>query len=52
MNIVNTTLNICIGAIIENPQMLKFVPDQDENKNMCKHTVKKLSFVIKYASVK
>ena len=28
--------------------MLEFVPDHLKTKNMCKHTVMKLPFVIKY----
>ena len=28
--------------------MLRFVPDNPKTKKMCRHTVKKLSFIIKY----
>ena len=37
-----------IGAITKNSKMLKFVPDQLKTKNMCKHAVKELPFVIRY----
>ena len=36
------------GAIIKNPEMLKFVPDHLKAKKMCNHTVKKLSLAIRY----
>ena len=39
---------ISIGAIIGNPEMLKFAPDHLKTKKMCKHDAKKLSFVIIY----
>ena len=35
---------------MKNPKMLKFLPDHLETKRMCKHVVKKLPFVIRYAS--
>ena len=37
-----------IGTIIKNPEMLKFVPDHLKTKNMCKHAVIILPFVIRY----
>ena len=43
-----TSLKINIGAIIKNPDMSRFVYDHLKTKKMCKHAVKKLSFVIKY----
>ena len=39
---------ISAGAIIKNPEMLKFVPDHLKAKKMCKHTVKKLPLGIRY----
>ena len=39
MNIVLTTISL---------QKLKFAPDHLKTKKMCKHTVKKLPFVIRY----
>ena len=39
---------ISIGAIMKNPKMLKFVPDYLKTKTICKHGVKKLSFVLRY----
>ena len=35
-------LNISIGTVIKNPEMLNFVPDHLKTKKMCKHAVKKL----------
>ena len=42
------SLKISIGAIMKNPEMLKFVSDHLKIKKMCKHEVTKLSFVIRY----
>ena len=42
------TLKINIGATIKDPETLILVPDHLETKKMCKHTVKKLSLLIKY----
>ena len=36
------SLNIYIGTVIKNPEMLKFVSDHLKTKKMCKHVVKKL----------
>ena len=35
------SLNINIGKIMKNPEILKFVPDHLKTKKMCKHAVKK-----------
>ena len=35
---------ISIGAIMKNPEILKFVPDYLETKLVCKHAVKELPF--------
>ena len=42
---IYTLLNISIGIIMRNPEILKFVPDHLKTKKMCKHTVKKLPFL-------
>ena len=34
------SLNINIGTVMRNPEMLKFVLDHLKSKNMCKHAVK------------
>ena len=39
---------ISIRTIMTNPEILKFVSDHLKTKKMCKHTVKKLPFVIKH----
>ena len=40
------TLEIIIGTIIKNPEILKFVPNYLKAKKMCKNAVKKLLFVL------
>ena len=42
------SLKLSIGAVVKNPEMLKFIPDHLETRKMCKYTVKKLPFVIRY----
>ena len=42
------SFEISIGAVMKDRQMQKFVPDYLKTKMMCKHTVKKLPFVIRY----
>ena len=39
---VYTSLNISIGVVMRNPEIIKFVPDHLKTKKMCKHAVKKL----------
>ena len=39
---------ISIGAVIKNPEMLKFVPDHLKTKKMCNCAVKILPFIIRY----
>ena len=41
------SLNINIGTVMENPEMLKYVPDHLKNKNMYKHAVK-LPYLLRY----
>ena len=41
-------LDISIGTVMKNPEMLKFVPDHLKTKKMCKHPVKKLPFLTRY----
>ena len=42
------SLNINIGTIMKNPEILKFVPDHLKTKKMCKHAVKKLHYLLIY----
>ena len=44
------TLIISIGALIKDPEMLRFIPDHIKTKKMCKHAIKKLPFLIKYVT--
>ena len=39
---------ISIGAIIKNPEVQRLVPDHLKNEKLCKHAVKKLSFIVRY----
>ena len=41
-------LNINIRTVMRNPEILKFVPNHFKTKIMCKHTVKKLSYLVRY----
>ena len=41
-------MKISIGAIMKNPEMLRFVPDHLKTKKMCKYAVKKLLFILGY----
>ena len=34
------SLNISIGTVMKNPEMLKFIPDHLKTKKMCKDSVK------------
>ena len=51
--IVNTVqllhLNISNGTGMENPEMLKFVPDHLKTKKMCKNVITKLPDLLGYA---
>ena len=44
------SLNISIGTVMRNPEMLKFVPDHLKTKKMCKHAAKKTTFFNKICS--
>ena len=41
------SLNISIGTVMKNPEMLKFVPDHLKIKKMYKHTVKRLPYLLR-----
>ena len=38
------SVNISIGTVMRNPEMLKAVPDHLKTKKMCKHAVKNYLF--------
>ena len=46
---VYKSLNINIGTVMKNPEMLKFVPHNLKIKNMCKYAVKKSPYRLRYA---
>ena len=41
-------VNISTGTVMENPEMLKFVPDHLKTKNMSKHAVENLPYLLRY----
>ena len=45
---VYKSLNISIGTVMKNLEMLKFVPDHFKTIKMCKHAVKKIVYLLKY----
>ena len=45
---VYKSLNISFGTVMKNPEMLKFVLDPLKTKKMCKHTVKRLPYTLRY----
>ena len=46
------SLNINIGTVMKNPEMLISVLDHLKTKKMCKHTVKRLPYLLRYVSDK
>ena len=44
------SLNICIGTVMKNTEMLKFVPDHLKTEKVCRHAVKKLPYLIRYVT--
>ena len=46
------SVKISIGVVMKNLETLRFAPDYLEVKKMCKHAVRNLTYLIKYASDK
>ena len=42
---VYSVLNISIGTVMKNPEMLEFFPDHLKTKKMCKYAVEKLHLI-------
>ena len=42
------SLNVNIGTVMKNPEMLEFVPDHRKTKKMCKLAVKKWSYLLRF----
>ena len=42
------SVNINTLIVIKNKEMLKFSPDHFKLKEMCKHAIKKLSYLLRY----
>ena len=42
------TLKVSIRTIINNPEMLWFVPDHLKTEKTCKYAIKKFTFAMKY----
>ena len=47
---IYVSLNINLGTVMKNPEMLKFIPDHLKNKKVCKHAAKKLPHLSRYVS--
>ena len=45
---ISKSVNISIGKVIKNLEMVKFVSDRLKTKKLCKHAVKKLSYLLRY----
>ena len=41
------SLNINIGTVMKNLELIKFVPDHLKTKKLCKHAVKKLPVLLR-----
>ena len=41
------SLNVSIGTVKKNPEMLAFVPNYLKTKKKCKHAVKKLPYLLR-----
>ena len=48
MIIYYKSVKISIGALMNNLEILKFVPDHLKTKKICEHAVKKIPFVIQH----
>ena len=42
---VYSVLNISMGTVMKNPEMLEFFPDHLKTKKMCKYAVEKLHLI-------
>ena len=47
---VYQSLDISIGTVMKNPEIIKFVTDHLKTKKLCKHAVKKLPYLLRYVS--
>ena len=47
---ISKSLNINIGTVMKNPEMLKLVPDHPKTKKVSKHAVKKITLSVKVCS--
>ena len=47
---VLTSLNINVGTVMKNPEILKFVPDYFRTKKICKHVVTKSPYLLRYVA--
>ena len=45
---VHKSLNISIGTVMKNPEMLEFVADYLKTKKLCNHSFKKLPYLLRY----
>ena len=42
------SLDISIGTVMKNPEMIKFVHLKYSKKKLCKHSIKKLPYLLRY----
>ena len=42
------SLNISIGIVMKNLEMLKFIPDHPKTKKLCKNAVEKLPYLLRF----
>ena len=45
---IDKSLNINIGTVMKNPEILKLVLDHLKTKQMCNYAVKKLHYLLRY----
>ena len=45
---VYKSLNIVIGTVMKNPEMLEFVPDHLKTKTICKACYYKVLYILRY----
>ena len=50
--VIYKSLNTSIGTVMKNPEMLKCVPGHLKTKKKCKHTLKKLPYLLRYVSIR
>ena len=47
---IHKSLDINVGTVMKNPEILKFGPDQLKTKKIYRHAVKKLPYLLRYVA--